>query len=138
MLVDARTERQGLAQPRKPSLYISSPRIALDVPTQDLTKKAKHACSPNNSSAILLVTSPPASPRQRLFIRAQRFIFCQTHMMVADIPVLANTEYIAAVIFWVLIIDFHKVLISVLEPGLGGFKAGLAKQELAGMSNDAG
>lgn len=136
--MDARTERQGLAQPRKPSLYISSPRIALDIPTQDLTRKAKHACSPNNSSAILLVTSPPASPRQRLFIRAQRFIFCQTHMMVADIPVLANTEYIAAVLFWVLIIDFHKVLISVLEPGLGGFKAGLAKQELAGMSNDAG
>lgn len=59
-------------------------------------------------------------------------------MMVADIPVLANTEYIAAVLFWVLIIDFHKVLISVLEPGLGGFKAGLTKQELAGMSNDAG
>lgn len=137
MPVDARTERQGLAQPRKPSLYSSSPPIALDIPTQDLTKKAKHACSPNNSSVILLVTSL-ASPRQRLFIRAQRFIFCQTHMMVADIPVLANTEYIAAVLFWVLIIDFHKVLISVLEPGLGGFKAGLTKQELAGMSNDAG
>lgn len=135
--MDARTERQGLAQLRKPSLYSSSPRIALDVPTQDLSKKAKHACSPNNSSAILLVTSP-ASPRQRLFIRAQRFIFCQTHMMVADIPVLANTEYIVAVLFWVLIIDFHKVLVSVLEPGLGGFKAGLTKQELAGMSNDAG
>lgn len=34
--------------------------------------------------------------------------------------------------------DFHKVLRSVLEPGLGGFKAGLAKQELAGMGNYPG
>lgn len=46
-------------------------------------------------------------------------------MMVADIPVLANTENVATVLLWVLIIDFHKVLINVLEPGLGDFKQAL-------------
>jgi hypothetical protein len=48
-------------------------------------------------------------------------------MLIADFPVLTNTEYIATVLFWVLVIDFHKVLISILEPGLGCFKAGFVK-----------
>lgn len=59
-------------------------------------------------------------------------------MMVVDIPVRANPEYIATVLFWVSIIDFCKVLIHVLEPGLGGFKAGLAKQKLDEMGSYAG